>query len=206
MKFHTLVSGASAWMVGMQPSPVQYAPSAVQYASPAFLAPNSGVPVMVVDNGVPLYELPYEPSPQSAGNMGTLMALCGLGALGGYALGRNKAAFGTMGKPARAVPRIAAPTMAELGNDKNDVETSVKMMVAEQLGVKPRGKVTLEKKLKEDFGAEYFDIAELTMWFEDEWGIEITDEELDSFKTGADCVKVIKAKWQPKAEAPKAEA
>ena len=38
---------------------------------------------------------------------GTLVALCGLGALAGYALGRNQAAFGVMGKPARGVRRLA---------------------------------------------------------------------------------------------------
>merc|ERR1719324_1785668 len=72
--------------------------------------------------------MPYEPAP-TGGNTGTLLALCGLGAAAGYALGRNKAAFGVMGKQARAVRRVAAPMMAD------DVEGKLKGIIAEQLGV-----------------------------------------------------------------------
>jgi hypothetical protein len=136
MKFSALVGGASAYVVGMQSAPVeyapvQYAPSAVQYASPQFLAPNSGVPMMVVDQtGQPMYQMPYEQQPASSGNMGVLAALCGLGAVTGYALGRNQAVLGVMGKPARAVRRAAVPMMSD-----DDIMAKLAPIIAEQLGV-----------------------------------------------------------------------
>ena len=39
-----------------------------------------------------------EPAPQPSGNAGALVALCGLGALVGYRLGRQHTAFGVVGK------------------------------------------------------------------------------------------------------------
>jgi len=187
MKFSALVSGASAWTVGMQTAPVQYAPSAVQYAAPEFLAPRSGVPMMVVDNGMPVYELPYEPTPQPAGNTGTLVALCGLGALAGYALGRNQAAFGVMGKPARSVRRVAAPMMAD------DIEAKLKGIIAEQLGVE-EDKVVPSASFTEDLGADSLDAVELIMAIEEAFDIEIPDEEAEKMTTPADCVTAIQSK------------
>jgi acyl carrier protein len=186
MKFSALVSGASAWTVGMQTAPVQYAPSAVQYASPEFLAPRSGVPMMVVDNGMQVYELPYEPAPAS-GNTGTLMALCGLGALAGYALGRNQAAFGVMGKPARGVRRVAAPMMAD------DIEGKLKGIIAEQLGVE-EDKVVPSASFTEDLGADSLDAVELIMAIEEAFDIEIPDEEAEKMTTPADCITAIQGK------------
>jgi len=192
MKFSALVSGASAYTIGMQTAPVQYAPSAVQYVSPEFLAPRSDVPMMVVDqNGMPVYELPYEsayePAPQSAGNMGTLVALCGLGALAGYGLGRNKAAFGVMGKPARGVRRVAAPMMAD------DIEGKLKGIIAEQLGVE-EAKVVPNASFTEDLGADSLDAVELIMAIEEAFDIEIPDEEAEKMTTPADCVTAIQSK------------
>merc|ERR1719498_595321 len=119
--------------------------------------------MMVVDNGVPAYELPYEPAPQpaSSGNTGALVALCGLVALAGYGLGRNQAAFGLMGKPASAVRRVSAPMMAD------DVEAKLKGIIAEQLGV------------DEDMGADSLDAVELIMAIEEAFDIEIPDEEAE---------------------------
>jgi len=188
MKFSALVSGASAYTIGMQTAPVQYAPSAVQYVSPEFLAPRSDVPMMVVDqNGMPVYELPYEPAPQSADNTGTLVALCGLGALAGYGLGRNKAAFGVMGKPARGVRRVAAPMMAD------DIEGKLKGLIAEQLGV-DEAKVVPNASFTEDLGADSLDAVELIMAIEEAFDIEIPDEEAEKMTTPADCVTAIQSK------------
>jgi hypothetical protein len=113
MMFFLFVCGASAWTVGAPSATVQYASPAVEYAQPAgFLAANAGVPTMIFDSGVPVYELPYE-APQPAGNTGALVALCGLGALAGYGLGRNQAALSVTGKPAAVRPRAGPVYMAK---------------------------------------------------------------------------------------------
>lgn len=185
MKFSALVTGASAYTIGVQTAPVQYAP---QYVSPEFLAPRSGVPMMVVDqNGMPMYEMPYEPAPQTSGNTGTLVALCGLGAVAGYALGRNKAALGIMGKPARSVRRVAAPMMAD------DIEGKLKGIIAEQLGV-DEAKVVPDASFTEDLGADSLDAVELIMAIEEAFDIEIPDEEAEKMTTPADCVTAIQSK------------
>jgi len=109
--FFLFVCGASAWTVGAPSATVQYASPAVEYAQPAgFLAANAGVPTMIVDSGVPVYELPYE-APQPAANTGALLALCGLGALAGYGYGRNQAAFSVTGKRAAVRPRAGPVSM-----------------------------------------------------------------------------------------------
>merc|ERR1719478_217231 len=96
MMFFLFLSGASAYTVGMPAAPVQYA-SPMDYApASGFLAPR-GVPTMVVESA---------PAPQPSANTGVFVALCGLGALAGYAFGQKHAAFSVFGgKPARAVRR-----------------------------------------------------------------------------------------------------
>merc|ERR1719199_216519 len=103
MMFFLFVSGASAWTVGMAPAPVQYTSPVVEYAAPAgFLGPRAGVPMMAAMDGAA-----YEPAPQQpTGNAGVLVALCGLGALAGYGLGRKNAAFALAGQRS-ALPRQA---------------------------------------------------------------------------------------------------
>merc|ERR1719478_1006671 len=92
MMFFLFLSGASAYTVGMPAAPVQYA-SPMDYApASGFLAPR-GVPTMVVESA---------PAPQPSANTGVFVALCGLGALAGYGLGRKNAAFSVTGTPARA--------------------------------------------------------------------------------------------------------
>jgi acyl carrier protein len=189
MKFSVMVSGASAFTVGMPAAPVQYySPQAVQYASPAeFLAPRAGVPTRVVDGGVPVYELPYEPAPQSDGNTGFLVAACGLGALAGYALGQKKAAFAVTGKRASGVRRVAAPMMAD------DIEGKLKGIIAEQLGV-DEDKVVPGASFTEDLGADSLDAVELIMAIEEAFDIEIPDDEAEKMTTPADCITAIQAK------------
>jgi len=107
MMLFLFVSGAAAYTVGMAPAPVQYA----EYAAPAagFLAPRAGVPMMV-DGSATVVELPYEPASAPAGNASVLVALCGLGALAGYGLGRKHAVFSVAGK--RAAARTRRPLRA----------------------------------------------------------------------------------------------
>lgn len=68
----------------------------------------------------------------------------------------------------------------------------VKAIIVDQLDVEEE-KVTLEASITEDLGADSLDIVDLVMSFEDEFGIEIPDEEVENVKTVGDIVKLIEA-------------
>ncbi|MDH3237810.1 MAG: acyl carrier protein [Deltaproteobacteria bacterium] len=72
------------------------------------------------------------------------------------------------------------------------VEKKVKESVAEQLG-KDANEVTNEASFIDDLGADSLDIVELVMAMEDEFGIEIPDEEAEKIKTVKDVIEYIKA-------------
>lgn len=72
------------------------------------------------------------------------------------------------------------------------VEKKVKEIVAEQLG-KDAKEVTNEASFIDDLGADSLDIVELVMAMEDEFGIEIPDEEAEKIKTVKDVIEYIKA-------------
>ena len=62
------------------------------------------------------------------------------------------------------------------------IEQRVKDIIVEQLGVKA-DQVTPEAKFIEDLGADSLDIVELVMALEDEFGIEIPDEDAEKITT-----------------------
>lgn len=66
----------------------------------------------------------------------------------------------------------------------------VRDIVAEQLDLNP-DEVTTESVITEDLGADSLDIVDLAMTFEDEFGIEIPDDAVESIKTVGDIVKLI---------------
>lgn len=51
--------------------------------------------------------------------------------------------------------------------------------------------VTMDSILLEDLGADSIDLADLVMTFEDEFDMQISDEDLEGIKTVADIVKYI---------------
>jgi acyl carrier protein len=66
----------------------------------------------------------------------------------------------------------------------------VKEVIVEQLGV-DEDQVTLEASFTEDLGADSLDTVELIMAFEEEFGVEIPDDEAEKIKTVKDVVDYI---------------
>ena len=71
------------------------------------------------------------------------------------------------------------------------VEKRVKEIVAEQLG-KEEAEVKSDSSFIDDLGADSLDIVELVMAMEDEFGIEIPDEDAEKIKTVKEVVDYIK--------------
>jgi acyl carrier protein len=77
------------------------------------------------------------------------------------------------------------------------VEEKVKAIIAEQLGVKPE-EVTTEASFVDDLGADSLDTVELVMAFEEEFSIEIPDEDAEKITTVGEAVKYIDKKTSAK--------
>jgi acyl carrier protein len=75
----------------------------------------------------------------------------------------------------------------------DNTESKVKEIIINELGVEPE-KVTLEASFVEDLGADSLDTVELVMAFEEEFGIEIPDEDAEQLQTVGDAVKYLKEK------------
>ena len=70
------------------------------------------------------------------------------------------------------------------------VEQRVREIVAEQLE-RDVNEVTNASSLIEDLGADSLDVVELVMKMEEEFGIEIPDEEAEKIKTVNDVIQYI---------------
>lgn len=70
------------------------------------------------------------------------------------------------------------------------VEKRVREIVAEQLE-RDVNEVTNTASLIEDLGADSLDVVELVMKMEEEFGIEIPDEEAEKIKTVNDVIQYI---------------
>ncbi len=75
----------------------------------------------------------------------------------------------------------------------NEVFEKVKGLFVEELGI-DADKVTMEAKLEEDLEIDSLGIVEVVMAFEDEFSIEIDDEELTDVETVGQAVNLLHSK------------
>ena len=89
----------------------------------------------------------------------------------------------------------------------DDIETKVKSIVAEQLGV-DQAEISRETSFVNDLNADSLDTVELVMEFEDEFDMSIPDEEAEKIQTVGQAIDFIGeflAKGAPGKEAEKGE-
>lgn len=69
----------------------------------------------------------------------------------------------------------------------------IKEIVAEQLGIDDIDTITATTSLMKDLEADSLDAVEIIMAIEDEFGVEIPDEEAEGFKNIGDIVEYVTA-------------
>ena len=89
-------------------------------------------------------------------------------------------------------PRTTNTNRTNLMAEKS-IEEKVKDIIVEQLGVNPE-QVTPQASFIEDLGADSLDIVELVMAFEEEFGVEVSDEDAEKLQTVGDVIKYIEEK------------
>jgi len=73
------------------------------------------------------------------------------------------------------------------------MDDKIKKIIEEQLGVEGE-KIKEEASFIDDLGADSLDIVELVMAMEEEYDIEIPDEDAEKLKTVGDVVNYLKDK------------
>jgi acyl carrier protein len=73
------------------------------------------------------------------------------------------------------------------------LEERVKKIIVEQLGVE-ESEVTPDASFVDDLGADSLDTVELVMAFEEEFGIEIPDQDAEKIKTVGEVIEYLKTK------------
>jgi acyl carrier protein len=75
------------------------------------------------------------------------------------------------------------------------IESKVKEIVAEQLGV-PAEEIGLSSLFARDLGADALDVVELVMAFEEEFDIEIDDDDAEKLRTVQDVIDFVAQRVQ----------
>jgi acyl carrier protein len=75
----------------------------------------------------------------------------------------------------------------------SDAESKVREIIVNELGVEAE-KVTPDASFVEDLGADSLDTVELVMAFEEEFGIDIPDEDAEKLRTVGDAIKYMNEK------------
>ncbi len=73
---------------------------------------------------------------------------------------------------------------------EKSIEEKVRDIIVEQLDVNPE-QVTPEAKFIDDLGADSLDTVELVMAFEEEFSVEVPDEDAEKLQSVGDVIKYI---------------
>ena len=77
--------------------------------------------------------------------------------------------------------------------DRADIEALVKNVLAEQLAV-DEAQVVPDARFSEDLNADSLDLVEAVLALEEEWNIEIPEDEMESVKTVGQAVDLVTSK------------
>ncbi len=77
--------------------------------------------------------------------------------------------------------------------DKQEIEARVRKVLAEQLAV-DESQVIPEARFAEDLNADSLDLVEAVLALEEEWNIEIPEQEMDGVKTVGQAVSLVASK------------
>ena len=79
-----------------------------------------------------------------------------------------------------------------------ELTTKVNSIIVDQLGVEG-GSLVPEANLLDDLGADSLDVVELVMALEEEFGIEVPDEDVENIRTIGDIVRYVGSKVEANA-------
>ena len=77
--------------------------------------------------------------------------------------------------------------------DEEEIEARVRKVLSEQLAV-DESQVTPDARFAEDLNADSLDLVEAVLALEEEWNIEIPEEEMDGVKTVGQAVQLVASK------------
>ena len=66
----------------------------------------------------------------------------------------------------------------------------IREIICDQLDLE-EDKVTMDSEIMEDFEADSLDVVDLVMSIEDEFGLEVPDDQIENFRTVGDVVRYI---------------
>ena len=66
----------------------------------------------------------------------------------------------------------------------------IREVICDQLDLE-EDKVTMDSDIMEDFEADSLDVVDLVMSIEDEFGLEVPDDQIENFRTVGDVVRYI---------------
>ena len=75
-----------------------------------------------------------------------------------------------------------------------DIFEKVKDLIADQLDVDDKENITEASSITDDLGADSLDVVDLVMALEDEFSVEIPEDQVENIKTVGDIVKYIEDK------------
>ncbi len=77
----------------------------------------------------------------------------------------------------------------------DELEKKVIEIIADELGLEP-SQISLDSSFVEDLGADSLSVVSMIMRFDEEFGIETTDEDAEKIQTVRDAIEYLRAKLQ----------